>query len=121
MESYKQSKERPFNGVDNFDIQYVIAEPTPTSPNRIAYENKSAGIYLFHANCLEIMDALITKYPNGYFDMIFADPPYFLSNGGITCQAGKMVRVDKGEWDKSGGVEVNHAFNIEWLKRCRNF
>ncbi len=51
--------------------------------------------------------------------MIFADPPYFLSNGGITCHAGKMVKVDKGDWDKSQGPELNHEFNREWLKRCQ--
>lgn len=51
--------------------------------------------------------------------MIFADPPYFLSNGGITCKSGKMVSVNKGEWDKSQGVEANHKFNLEWLKLCQ--
>ncbi|HEY4837543.1 MAG TPA: site-specific DNA-methyltransferase [Candidatus Acidoferrales bacterium] len=48
-------------------------------------------------------------------DLIFADPPYFLSNGGITCHAGKMVSVNKGAWDKSQGAEANHEFNREWL------
>ncbi|MBN1756135.1 site-specific DNA-methyltransferase [bacterium] len=65
------------------------------------------------------MDMLIAKYPEGKFDMIFADPPYFLSNGGITCHAGKMVKVDKGQWDKSNGPEINHEFNISWLSRCQ--
>ena len=51
--------------------------------------------------------------------MIFADPPYFLSNGGITCHAGRMVKVDKGEWDRVRGAELNHEFNTEWLKRCQ--
>jgi site-specific DNA-methyltransferase (adenine-specific) len=51
--------------------------------------------------------------------MIFADPPYFLSNGGITCHAGKMVNVDKGQWDKSNGPEMNHEFNMAWLSRCQ--
>jgi site-specific DNA-methyltransferase (adenine-specific) len=51
--------------------------------------------------------------------MIFADPPYFLSNGGITCHAGKMVSVHKGDWDKSNGPEENHNFNTEWLRRCQ--
>lgn len=51
--------------------------------------------------------------------MIFADPPYFLSNGGITCHAGKMVKVDKGQWDKSNGPEMNHEFNTAWLSRCQ--
>jgi site-specific DNA-methyltransferase (adenine-specific) len=65
------------------------------------------------------MDMLISKYPKGKFDMIFADPPYFLSNGGITCHAGKMVKVDKGQWDKSNGPEMNHEFNTAWLSRCQ--
>jgi site-specific DNA-methyltransferase (adenine-specific) len=30
-----------------------------------------------------------------------------------------MVKVDKGDWDKSRGAEVNHEFNLEWLKRCQ--
>ena len=54
-----------------------------------------------------------------FVDLIFCDPPYFLSNGGITCQNGKMVKVDKGDWDKSKGAEINHQFNYEWLKRCQ--
>ena len=52
-------------------------------------------------------------------DMIFADPPYFLSNGGITCQAGRMVSVDKGGWDKAGSLEEKHAFNRRWIRLCR--
>ena len=51
-------------------------------------------------------------------DFIFADPPYFLSNG-ITCQNGKMIKVNKGEWDKSKGTDLNHEFNIEWIRRCQ--
>jgi site-specific DNA-methyltransferase (adenine-specific) len=51
--------------------------------------------------------------------MIFADPPYFLSNGGITCHAGRMVSVDKGEWDKSRGVKENHEFIVNWLEACK--
>lgn len=86
---------------------------------RLAYNDKTNGAYLFQANCLEMMDALITKHPNGCFDMIFADPPYFLSNGGISCHAGKMVKVHKGDWDKSKGPDVNHEFNKEWLSRCQ--
>lgn len=51
--------------------------------------------------------------------MIFADPPYFLSNGGITCRSGKMVVVDKGDWDKSNGWRINHEFNVAWLEMCQ--
>ena len=66
-----------------------------------------------------MLDAIAAKYPEGRFDCIFADPPYFLSNGGITCHAGKMVKVDKGDWDKSQGADENHNFNHEWLARCQ--
>ncbi|MCM1067721.1 MAG: site-specific DNA-methyltransferase [Muribaculaceae bacterium] len=54
------------------------------------------------------------------FNMIFADPPYFLSNGGISYQAGKVVCVDKGDWDKGGTPESIMAFNREWLSLCRD-
>lgn len=55
----------------------------------------------------------------GTIDMIFADPPYFLSNGGITCQSGKMVSVNKGEWDNANSVEEKHEFNRKWIKLCK--
>ena len=74
---------------------------------------------LFQGNCLEVMDTFYSD-PMNRFDLIFADPPYFLSNGGITCKNGKMVKVDKGDWDKSKGADVNHEFNLEWLKRCQS-
>lgn len=89
------------------------------NPAKLVMAEKEIGAYLYQANCLEIMDMIAAKHPEGCFDMIFADPPYFLSNGGITCQAGKMVKVDKGAWDKSRGPEVNHEFNLEWLSRCQ--
>ena len=53
------------------------------------------------------------------FDMIFADPPYFLSNGGISVQSGKQVSVNKGDWDKSHGFEKDNEFNRAWLSLCR--
>jgi len=52
-------------------------------------------------------------------DAIFADPPYFLSNGGISVQSGKQVCVDKGEWDKGGTPEYIYEFNLKWLALCR--
>jgi site-specific DNA-methyltransferase (adenine-specific) len=52
-------------------------------------------------------------------DMIFADPPYFLSNDGITCQGGKMVSVNKGNWDKVDSFEEKHRFNRKWIKACK--
>lgn len=100
-------------------FENFVMEPSDYSANRLYYSNSEIGIWLYQANCIEFMDALIKRFPNGKFDMIFADPPYFLSNGGITCHAGKMVKVDKGKWDKSQGAELNHEFNLSWLSRCQ--
>jgi len=79
------------------------------------YENEERSAMLFHGDCLEILP----EFPNNFADMIFADPPYFLSNGGITCHAGRMVSVNKGKWDVSQGIEENHKFNLAWLKECQ--
>lgn len=85
----------------------------------LIFSNPARSVWLYHGNCFEILDAIAAKYPEGRFDCIFADPPYFLSNGGITCHAGRMVKVDKGDWDKSQGADENHNFNREWLARCQ--
>ena len=53
------------------------------------------------------------------FSMIFADPPYFLSNGGISVQSGEIVSVNKGEWDKGLSDEEMSAFNHRWIALCR--
>lgn len=51
-------------------------------------------------------------------DMIFADPPYFLSGNGISCSGGKMVSVNKGDWDKKISIEEKHKFNRKWIRLC---
>lgn len=51
-------------------------------------------------------------------DCVWTDPPYFLSNGGTTCQAGRRTSVDKGGWDRSQGIAADHAFNLAWLGQC---
>ena len=105
---------------ESHSLPLMVMESSEYSPNRNVFRNDKLGIWLYHANCIEFMDMLVAKYPEGKFDMIFADPPYFLSNGGITCHAGKMVKVDKGHWDKSNGPEMNHEFNLSWLSRCQS-
>ena len=75
------------------------------------FHDKKHGIKIFQGDCLEILAAI----PAEQVDLIFADPPYFLSNGGITCHAGRMVSVNKGEWDRSRGPDANHEFNRAWL------
>jgi site-specific DNA-methyltransferase (adenine-specific) len=62
---------------------------------------------------------LLAQLPEQSVDVIFADPPYFLSNGGSTCQAGKRVSVNKGKWDASMGAHDNHSFNRSWLEACQ--
>ena len=64
--------------------------PDATSP-RLVFRPYAwnPSVRLYHGNCLELLDAIAAKYPEGRFDAIFADPPYFLSNGGITCNAGE--------------------------------
>ena len=59
--------------------------------------------------------ALLKDIKDETVDLIFADPPYFLSNGGITCHAGKMVSVDKGKWDQLETYKQIEDFNHLWL------
>lgn len=60
----------------------------------------------------------LQKFEDKVFDMIFADPPYFLSDNGITCSGGKMISVNKGKWDKTLSIKEKHEFNKKWIKEC---
>lgn len=62
---------------------------------------------------------ILKEFPDKKFDMIFADPPYFLSGGTFTCQNGKMVSVKKGDWDISSSLKESFNFHYTWLKECR--
>lgn len=79
------------------------------------YRSTDHAFTLLHGDCFELMQKF-----DFHFDMIFADPPYFLSNGGISVQAGKIVSVDKGEWDKGGTPEKVNEFNKRWISLCRD-
>lgn len=79
------------------------------------FKSKDRAFTLLEGDCLELLPLFEFK-----FDMIFADPPYFLSNGGISVQSGKIVCVNKGEWDKSCSPDKIDEFNYEWLSLCRN-
>jgi len=83
--------------------------PTP------AFDDPKHHLRIYQGDCLEILQNI----PESSVDLVFADPPYFLSNGGITCHAGKMVSVHKGDWDKSRGPDANHEFNTAWLAACQ--
>lgn len=67
----------------------------------------------------DVFEAL-THFAPESVDLIFADPPYFLSNDGITCHGGKMVSVNKGEWDQVDNLEQKHAFNRKWISLCKD-
>jgi len=75
------------------------------------FDDPKHHLRIYQGDCLEIL----AQIPESSVDLVFADPPYFLSNGGITCHAGKMVSVNKGAWDKSRGPDANHEFNRAWL------
>lgn len=79
------------------------------------YKSPNNDFTLIQGDCV----ATLSKFKFG-FDMVFADPPYFLSGGGISYQSGKIVCVDKGEWDKPVTPEEMDAFNLRWLSACRD-
>lgn len=79
------------------------------------FEDTKRHIILFHNDCFDILP----KITENSVDMIFADPPYFLSNGGFTCHAGRKVSVNKGKWDISRGREENYLFTLRWLRECQ--
>ena len=79
------------------------------------FKSKDNRFTLYYEDCIEVMQNL----PECSIDMIFADPPYFLSNGGLTCKSGKAVSVNKGDWDKSKSITDDHIFNFNWIKECQ--
>lgn len=117
----KTHKKRQFYAPteSSFDF-YISEEPAAYDDNGkkpfiVYYTDPEHSIRLLKGDCV----AILNQARENSVDIIFADPPYFLSNGGITCHAGKMVSVNKGKWDKSKGIEENHKFALEWLKGCQ--
>jgi len=76
---------------------------------------KTDDFCLYNNDCLAVMSC----FPENCVDMIFADPPYMLSNNGFTCHAGRMVSVNKGKWDKSNGFEEDFKFHEAWISECK--
>lgn len=79
------------------------------------YKSSNRDFTLLHGDSFKLLREFDFK-----FNCIFADPPYFLSNGGISVQSGKVVCVDKGEWDKGKSLQEMMDFNMEWLSLCRD-
>lgn len=78
------------------------------------YKSSNRDFTLLHGDCFQLLKEFDFK-----FSCIFADPPYFLSNDGISVQSGKIVSVNKGDWDKGKSHQEMMNFNMEWLSLCR--
>ena len=78
------------------------------------FKDEDSALYLADSH------ELLKDFPSECIDVIFADPPYFLSNDGFTCKGGKAASVNKGNWDKATTFEDKHAFNRHWINLCRN-
>jgi site-specific DNA-methyltransferase (adenine-specific) len=94
-----------------------MLDSTAFSPNLSVVRPYCSGedFVLYHGNCLDVLSGLA----DASLDMIFADPPYNLSNGGFTVHAGRRVSVNKGKWDKSNGFDRDHDFHLQWISACK--
>jgi site-specific DNA-methyltransferase (adenine-specific) len=101
-------------GVVRDELLYA-ARALPNRYARLVGAGKLPDFALAHGNAIELLSTL----PPGSVDLLFADPPYLLSNGGSTCSGGKRVDVHKGDWDESRGLEQDHEFHLAWLRACQ--
>lgn len=90
-------------------MSVVVPETHASGPGLVA------PYQLLSGDCL----ALLAELPEESIDLIFADPPYNLSNDGFTCQSGRAVSVNKGQWDKSQGIAEDFEFHQAWISACR--
>lgn len=79
------------------------------------FKSDDKNFYLLKGDTIELLPQFVHN-----FDMVFADPPYFLSNDGLTIQSGQIVSVNKGNWDKSHGYDYINDFNRKWLTLVRD-
>ena len=101
-ESFQLSESRIDNETNADTGILELPRPTPE------YE-------IIQGDCLKIVPTIAKETVN----VIFADPPYYLSNGGTTCKNGKRAKVNKGQWDSSKGIEADHRFHHAWLSQCQ--
>jgi len=80
-------------------------------------------IYYKYKNQIKLHDGdsfdVLKGIKNNSVDLIFADPPYFLSSSGITCKSGRMKSVNKADWDKTLNINEIHEFNLHWITECK--
>lgn len=116
----KRTKSVTFNrSARSKDLFCIKEEPdadnNKAKPFTVYFNNPEHSVRLLLGDCISILN----QARENSVDMIFADPPYFLSSGSFTCQNGRMVSVKKGDWDLSKGAKQNFDFHMEWIKACR--
>ena len=84
-----------------------IKEPEPY------WQSPDGRCSFYKGDCLDLLPKLAICA-----DVVCTDPPYFLSNDGQTIVGGKVMNVNKGEWDRSKGIEQDHEFNHAWIDAC---
>lgn len=78
------------------------------------YHSENMDFCLYHGDSMQVLHQLNTRV-----DVIFADPPYFLSSGGKKIQGRSLVSVDKGDWDKTRSSDEVDNFNKQWIDACK--
>jgi site-specific DNA-methyltransferase (adenine-specific) len=96
------------SSADGFDLFALVDQDLPV-------RHRDRDLRLVAGDCVEAL----AKLPPACIDLVFADPPYLLSNGGTTCASGRRVAVHKGSWDESSGIARDHAWNLKWLAACK--
>lgn len=92
----------------------MVALPDTKTKHPVVWQSHDRLSIFYNADAF----ALMQDIPNDSIDCVWTDPPYLLSNDGVTCVAGKRVSVNKGDWDRSNGVDEDHNFNLSWLSEC---
>ena len=85
------------------------------APATVHVHSESAHYKLYEGDAISTLNGM----PEGSVDLVFADPPYNLSNDGFTVHAGRRVSVNKGAWDRSRGIEQDFDFHYRWIEACR--
>src|SRR5262249_283484 len=92
-----------------------VEDPLRILDGNAQVRHRGSQLRLVEGDSVEVLAWL----PAQSVDLIFADPPYLLSNGGTTCASGRRVAVDKGKWDASAGFKADHEWNLRWLGACQ--
>lgn len=82
--------------------------------NKQYYSSQNCDFTLCQGDSFDILYDIKDSY-----DMIFADPPYFISGGSKTIRGEKVVMTNFGEWDKIRSDKEKDEFNYKWLSLCR--